>query len=44
MFVYEKKLEYPIRITRFDVISRGPVVIRCHYCNHAVSGAEAKIL
>ncbi len=30
--------------TRFDVISRGPVVIRCHYCNHAVSGAEAKIL
>ncbi len=30
--------------TRFDVISRGPGVIRCHYCNHAVSGAEAKIL
>ena len=30
--------------TRFDVISRGPVVIRCHYCTHAVSGAEAKIL
>lgn len=30
--------------TRFDVISREPVVIRCHYCNHAVSGAEAKIL
>lgn len=30
--------------TRFDVISLGTVVIRCHYCNHAVSGAEAKIL
>ncbi len=30
--------------TRFDVVSRQPVVIRCHYCNHAVSGADAKIL
>lgn len=30
--------------TRFDVISRSPVVVRCHYCNHAVDGSEAKIL
>ena len=30
--------------TKFDVVSRQPVIIRCHYCNHAVSGANAKIL
>lgn len=30
--------------TRFDVISREPVTIRCHYCNHAVAGSQAKIL
>lgn len=30
--------------TRFDVVSRQPVVIRCHYCNHTVSGVDAKIL
>ncbi|MCM1032912.1 MAG: aspartate carbamoyltransferase regulatory subunit [Odoribacter sp.] len=30
--------------TRFEVISRQPVIIRCHYCNHAVHGADAKII
>ncbi|MGN0223023.1 MAG: aspartate carbamoyltransferase regulatory subunit [Muribaculaceae bacterium] len=30
--------------TKFDVVSRQPVIIRCHYCNHAVSGADAKTL
>ncbi len=30
--------------TKFDVISREPVVIRCHYCNHSVSGADAKTI
>lgn len=30
--------------TRFEVISRDPVVIRCHYCNHTVSGKDAKTL
>lgn len=30
--------------TRFDVIARDPVVIRCHYCNHATAGDEAKIM
>lgn len=30
--------------TKFDVISREPVVIKCHYCNHAVSGDDARIL
>lgn len=27
--------------TKFHVISREPVVIRCHYCNHAVAGKDA---
>ena len=31
-------------LTKFDVVSRQPVIIRCHYCNHAVSGANAKTL
>ncbi len=30
--------------TRFTVVSRNPVEIRCHYCNHIVSGKDAKIL
>lgn len=30
--------------TRFHVISRDPVEIRCHYCNHVVSGKDAKVL
>lgn len=30
--------------TRFHVISRDPVTIRCHYCNHAVSGSAAEVL
>lgn len=32
-------------LTKFDVISREPdTLIRCRYCNHTYSGAEAKIL
>lgn len=31
-------------LTRFHVVSRSPVEIRCHYCNHAVAGKDAKIL
>ena len=31
--------------TKFDVVERVPqTVIRCRYCNHAVPGADAKIL
>ncbi len=30
--------------TRFHVVSREPVTIRCHYCNHAVSGDKAQLL
>lgn len=30
--------------TRFRVISREPVTLRCCYCNHTVCGAEAEIL
>jgi aspartate carbamoyltransferase regulatory subunit len=30
--------------TKFHVIARNPIVIRCHYCNHAVDGANAQIL
>ena len=30
--------------TKFDVISHQPVVIRCRYCNHSVSGDKAKTL
>lgn len=30
--------------TRFDVVSRRPMVIRCHYCNHSVAGSEAKMI
>ncbi len=29
--------------TRFHVVSEDPVEIRCHYCNHVVSGKDAKI-
>ncbi len=31
-------------VTRFDVVRRSPVVIRCRYCNHSVDGSSAKIL
>lgn len=31
-------------LTRFEVVGRQPLVIRCRYCNHSVPGAEAKIL
>ncbi len=30
--------------TRFDVVDRDNVKLRCHYCNHTVSGAEAEII
>lgn len=30
--------------TRFSVISRKPVEIRCHYCNHSVAGNKAQLL
>ncbi len=30
--------------TKFHVINRDPVVIRCHYCNHTVAGEDAEIL
>lgn len=33
----------PMR-TRFVVVSRDPVAIRCHYCNHIVGGKDAKVL
>lgn len=29
--------------TRFHVVSREPVTIRCHYCNHTVSGDKAQL-
>lgn len=31
-------------VTRFDVVRRSPVLIRCRYCNHSVDGKAAKIL
>lgn len=30
--------------TRFAVISREPVEIRCQYCNHSVAGDKAQLL
>lgn len=30
--------------TKFHVIDRANVVIRCHYCNHCVTGKDAQIL
>lgn len=30
--------------TKFHVIDRENVVIRCHYCNHCVTGKDAQIL
>nr|MDE6131700.1 aspartate carbamoyltransferase regulatory subunit [Muribaculaceae bacterium] len=30
--------------TKFHVVGRNPVVIRCHYCNHTIEGAKAQIL
>lgn len=30
--------------TRFHVIQRNPVAIRCHYCNHTVAGDKARVL
>lgn len=30
--------------TRFVVVSCDPVLIRCHYCNHTVSGKDARVL
>lgn len=28
--------------TRFHVVSHNPVIIRCHYCNHALEGKDAR--
>lgn len=30
--------------TRFDVTDRGDVKLRCHYCNHSVSGSDCEML
>lgn len=30
--------------TRFDVTDKSTPILRCHYCNHCVSGAEAEII
>lgn len=30
--------------TRFDVTERSTPILRCHYCNHCVSGTEAEII
>lgn len=30
--------------TRFVTISRDPVTLRCHYCNHTIKGSEAKTI
>lgn len=30
--------------SRFEVVDRNPVVLRCHYCNRCVKGEEAEIL
>lgn len=30
--------------TRFHVVSKDPALIRCHYCNHTVTGKDAEIL
>lgn len=30
--------------TRFHVVSRDPVTIRCHYCGHSVTSDEAHVL
>ena len=30
--------------TRFDVTDRKTPILRCHYCNHCVSGSEAEII
>ena len=30
--------------TRFMVVDRSTPLLRCHYCNHCVSGADAEIL
>ncbi len=30
--------------TRFTVVGREPVVLRCHYCNHTVTAEKANII
>ena len=30
-------------LTKFHVVNRNPVLIRCHYCNHTVEGNKAQI-
>lgn len=30
--------------TRFNVIDHENVKLRCHYCNHTISGSDAEII
>ena len=30
--------------TRFDVVDRNNITIRCHYCGHSTNGANAEIM
>lgn len=30
--------------TRFTIVSRDPVIIRCHYCSHSIPASKATIL
>lgn len=30
--------------TRFSIVSRNPVTIRCHYCSHTIPASKANIL
>ena len=30
--------------TRLHIINRDPVILRCHYCNHTINGADATLV
>jgi aspartate carbamoyltransferase regulatory subunit len=30
--------------TRFLVVNRDPITIRCHYCNHTITSDKAQII
>lgn len=30
--------------TRFHIVERDPVLLRCHYCNHTVAGSDATLV
>lgn len=30
--------------TRFHIINRDPVVLKCHYCNHTINGVDATLV